>query len=94
MMQMPFNRLATLVAIAAVVCTATAWGGDADHWKDNYYPERDAELYDLQNDPHEQHNLAAEPAQKPVVEEMKQRLLDWLITADEADQIAPRWVIP
>lgn len=25
---------------------------------------------------------------------MKQRLLDWLITADEADQIAPRWIIP
>ena len=30
MIQMRFNRLATLVGIAAVVCTAAAWGGDAE----------------------------------------------------------------
>lgn len=63
-------------------------------WKYNYYPEGYAELYDLQNDPGEQNNLANDPAHKPVVDEMKQRLLNWLIAADEADQIAPRWVIP
>jgi hypothetical protein len=28
------------------------------------------------------------------LDELKQRLLNWLITADEAEQIAPRWVIP
>ena len=62
-------------------------------WKYNYYANGQAELYDLQNDPHEQHNLAADPAHKPVVEELSKRLLDWLITADETDQIAPRWLI-
>jgi len=63
-------------------------------WKYNYYPEGHAELYDLKNDPHEQRNLAADPAQKAVVDEMRQRLMNWLITADEADQVAPRWIIP
>ena len=63
-------------------------------WKYNYYCDGSAELYDLANDPQEQHNLASDPAHKSVVDEMKQRLLNWLVTADEADQIAPRWVIP
>ena len=63
-------------------------------WKYNYYPEGYAELYDLQNDPHEEHNLAGDPAHKATVEEMQQRLLQWLTTADEADQIAPRWLLP
>lgn len=63
-------------------------------WKFNQYASGDTELYDLENDAHEQRNLANDPAHKPVVEEMKERLLHWLITADETDQIAPRWVIP
>lgn len=70
---------------AKMVCTT--------RWKFNYYPDGYAELYDLEADPHERRNLAADPAQKPIVEEMKTRLLQWLITADEADQIAPRWLI-
>ena len=61
-------------------------------WKYIYYPEGDAELYDLKNDPHEMHNLADHPEQTEVVYEMKDRLLHWLTTADEADQIAPRWL--
>jgi arylsulfatase len=65
-----------------------------ERWKYNYYPEGYAELYDLKDDPGERRNIAAEPDQKAVVEEMKQRLLQWLITADETDQIASRWVIP
>jgi arylsulfatase len=63
-------------------------------WKYNYYPDGYDELYDLQNDPREQHNLAADPANKPIVDDLRQQLLNWLITADETDQIAPRWVIP
>ena len=63
-------------------------------WKYNYYPDGHAELYDLQNDPNEQKNLAADPKHKSVVDEMKGRLLDWLITASETDQIAPHWLIP
>ncbi len=28
-----------------------------------------------------------------IVREMKDRLIDWLITAGETDQIAPRWLL-
>ena len=63
-------------------------------WKYNYYPEGYEELYDLQTDPRERRNLAEDPGFKPVVDDLRQRLLNWLITADEVDQIAPHWVIP
>ena len=63
-------------------------------WKYNYYADGYAELYDLQEDPQEQRNLAASPAHKAIVTDLQQRILNWLITADEVDQIAPRWVIP
>ena len=62
-------------------------------WKYNFYPDGYAELYDLVNDPHEENSLADDPAQKPVVDEMRYRLLKWLITADESDQIAPKWLV-
>jgi len=60
-------------------------------WKFNYYPGHGGELYDLANDPREERNLYREPAHQTTVREMKDRLLDFLITADETDQIAPRW---
>ena len=63
-------------------------------WKYCYYPEGYAELYDLEADPNEMHNLAGEPESLDVEAEMKDRLLHWLTTADEADQIAPRWLKP
>jgi len=62
-------------------------------WKYNYYPPGYQELYDLENDPHELENLATDPAYNKVVDEMKQRILNWLITADETDQIAKEWLI-
>ena len=64
-----------------------------DRWKYNYYPEGFAELYDLKNDPHEQQNLANDPTHAGTVAELKGRILDWLITSTETDQIAPRWVV-
>jgi len=63
-------------------------------WKYNYYPEGFAELYDLEADSREMHNLAGEPDFQDIEVEMKDRLLHWLTTADEADQIAPRWLRP
>jgi arylsulfatase len=60
-------------------------------WKYNYYVGHGEELYDLENDPQEARNLATDPAHREVVQEMKDALLSWLITADEPDQIAPRW---
>ncbi len=64
------------------------------NWKFNYYPEGYAELYDLRKDPKEMRNLADSPAHRETVLEMKERLLHWMITADETDQIAPRWLRP
>lgn len=63
-------------------------------WKYVYYPDGFAELYDLQADPQEMTNLADDAAHRERTFEMKDRLLHWLATADEADQIAPRWLRP
>ncbi len=65
-----------------------------DRWKYNHYPGYAGELYDLENDPHEEVNLVAQARCRSVLEEMKGRILEWLITAGEADQIARRWCIP
>lgn len=62
-------------------------------WKYNYYPKGGHELYDLENDPGEHINLAENPDYQAIVNEMKGRLLDWLITATETDQIATHWLI-
>ena len=62
-------------------------------WKYVYYPGNGHELYDLQSDPDELHNLADLPGHEARVHEMRRRLLDWMITADENDQIAPRWLL-
>ena len=64
-----------------------------DRWKYNYYPEGFAELYDLKNDPHEQQNLAGDTAHATMAAELKGRILDWLITSTEVDQIAQRWLV-
>lgn len=61
-------------------------------WKYNYYPDGHGELFDLERDPAEEHNLHGDPAHAAVVAEMKDHLLKWLCTADEVDQIAPRWL--
>ena len=63
-------------------------------WKYNYYPDGYAELYDLQADPGETENLTGNPQFAAVQRRMKDRLLHWLITAGETDQIAPRWLRP
>jgi arylsulfatase A-like enzyme len=62
-------------------------------WKFNYYPGGDGELYDLAEDPGEWRNLYHDAAHRAVRDEMRQRILDWMITADEAEQIAPRWLL-
>ena len=60
-------------------------------WKLNYYVGHGLELYDLENDPREIHNLAKTVDHAAVVAQMKDALMDWLITCDEAEQISPRW---
>jgi arylsulfatase A-like enzyme len=41
------------------------------------------ELYDLQNDPHELRNLAADPAQAGVLTEHRRALDEWISTTDD-----------
>jgi len=62
-----------------------------ERYKYCYYVGNGHELYDLANDPDEMHNLADDPAHQPVVNDMRRRLLDYMITCDEPEQIAPRW---
>jgi arylsulfatase A-like enzyme len=62
-------------------------------WKLTYYPGHGGELYDLENDPGETRNLYRDAAYRARVRELQQALLDWMITADEAEQIAPRWLL-
>jgi len=62
-------------------------------WKLNYYPGGAGELYDLENDPHEYRNVYTDPAHQSTVQHLKGCLLDYLITADENDQIAPHWLV-
>lgn len=65
----------------------------SERWKYNHYPDGGAELFDLRNDPNEEDNLAADPRHAPVIGELRTAILDWMITADENDQIAPRWLL-
>jgi arylsulfatase A-like enzyme len=62
-------------------------------WKLNHYPGHGDELYDLQDDPGEERNLAGHSRYASVMSDLRLELLDWLITADENDQIAPRWLL-
>lgn len=62
-------------------------------WKYNYYPGSGEELYDLIRDAGENINRADDSACAGIKAQMKSALLDWTITADEADQIAPVWYL-
>jgi len=64
---------------------AKAWMARDDRYKFIYCPDEFDELYDMQADPGETNNLAADPAMADVVAGMKDRLLAWL--SRTADQI-------
>lgn len=52
-------------------------------WKYVHFAALPPLLYDLEADPHEQRNLAADPAMAPVLARCAQRMLDWRITHAE-----------
>lgn len=62
-------------------------------WKYNYYPPGHEELFDLENDPGEFTNLARDPAHADTLGELRCRMMDWLITGTETEQIAEKWLI-
>ena len=59
----------------------------------NYYVGHGGELYDLQADPGEWINLYDDPGYQGIVRDLKGQLLDWMIAADENDQIAREWLV-
>ena len=63
----------------------------SDRYKYNHYVGQGDELYDLVEDPGEFRNLAGDPDYRRIVDELKGAMLDWLITANETDQIEPTW---
>ena len=62
-------------------------------WKLDYYVGHGGDLYDLEHDPAEERNLYDDPAHRPARDLLQTAPLDWLITADEPEQIAPRWLV-
>ncbi len=50
-------------------------------WKYFFYTNHEEFLYDMENDPGEEHNLARDPERKALVEELKQKAsADWVTT--------------
>jgi arylsulfatase A-like enzyme len=58
-------------------------GVRSERWKYCITPGDVDELYDLEADPHELKNLAADPRHSDVVREHRQRLLEWLIETED-----------
>ncbi|MFP4500063.1 MAG: sulfatase [Candidatus Hydrogenedentota bacterium] len=54
-------------------------------WKYNRYIDHGEELYDLANDPHELHNLAADPGQKARKRELRALLDEWMHAHNDRD---------
>lgn len=55
----------------------------SDRWRATFYPEADyGELFDMDSDPQEVHNLWSDPQYKDVVEDHRRILLDRLILMD------------
>jgi arylsulfatase A-like enzyme len=61
-------------------------------WKYTRYVGHGEELYNIEEDREEHNNLANNAEYKPLLQNMRSALIDWLITADESDQIAQRWL--
>ncbi len=65
--------------------TTRAWKAAYDAGKLNaaqsafWQPKPAEELYDLQNDPHQIHNLAADPQQSATLNRFRQALQDWML---------------
>lgn len=56
-------------------------------WKYIWFGDGFEELYDVQEDPDEAHNLAAEPEFTAVINDLRKRLADWLrVTADDRSE--------
>lgn len=59
------------------------------HWKLNWYDSGGKELYDLEHDPHELHNLAGTPEARRVQQELEGRLEAWRPPLTELERRQP-----
>ncbi len=48
-----------------------------------YRPTGQCELYDMQADPQELHNLCGDPAQRALAQEMEAKILHWLVQTSD-----------
>ncbi len=87
-------------AVRSVAVTEFAWSKSVrkDRWRlvrypremfRDEYPEGFGELYDLEADPWEMHNLYFEPAYRDRVLELEHELTDWLITTTRPTTVLP-----
>jgi arylsulfatase A-like enzyme len=91
------RSLATLVRSGKGKGYETLYGGYRDlqrmvrdkEWKLIVYLKAGkTQLFNLQHDPWEQHNLAADPQHQPLIAELKTRLRQWQKDLDDAHPIA------
>ena len=60
-----------------------------DRYRYNWFVTGEEELYDLENDPEEWHNLASSPEHRELKSDLKTRLFEWHVrTEDPLDQAA------
>ena len=62
-------------------------------WKYIYYPNGNEELYNLEYDLDENENLSDDTKYSKAKYIMKEKILDWSITASETIQIAEKWLV-
>ena len=68
------------------VCANTDPGPTKTYWLDNGWttqPEAEEKLFDLVFDPDERNNLAASPASRTVLDEMRGRLHSWMTRTND-----------
>ena len=62
------------------------WDGPAgQEVRNEYYgsPRPEEELYDLETDPVEQHNIIDDPGQAEIAEQLRQRVADWMLQTND-----------
>ena len=86
---MPHRPQGTFLAYMFQTPTTRVWkqmydDGLLDQAQSRFWQTKEAEeLYDLENDPHQIHNLAADPAQAETLERMRAALRDWMIRSGD-----------
>jgi arylsulfatase A-like enzyme len=73
----PMLELASRDEIAAAITDPVRTVVTAEGWKLNYSPLGEHELYQLDEDPYETHNLAGQPGMKTKMEELAGRIRRW-----------------